>query len=366
MLKYFGHNVIKQDKSQRSQGNIINKDIFMPDRTIAVILAAGKGTRMKSELPKVLHPILGKPMVSYVIDACRKAKVDNILLVIGHKADLVKETLGSDYQYVEQKEQLGTGHALMTAAETLTSIKGNVLVLAGDTPFLTGKILHQLIVRHQETKAAVSLMTTNINPPPPYGRILRDQNGRVLRIVEDRDATSAEKKITEVNTSHYCFRSEKVFPMLSNLSTENDQGEYYLTDIIHLLSQKNEIIETLSVKDPSILIGINNRYELSKTSMAMNKVILKDWMLKGVTIIDPESVYIEPDVRVGKDTVIYPFTLLMGKTSIGSNCTIGPQVKIANTVIKDRCRIEYSVIENRTIAKESTIGPFASLLKLDK
>ena len=178
-------------------------------KTTAIILAAGKGVRMKSHLPKVLHLLMGKPIVSYVVDACKKAKVNRILLVIGHRADLVQNTLGSDYEYVGQKQQLGTGHAVMTAFQSVKNIKGDVLVLVGDAPFLTGKIIRQLIQRHQKTKAAATLMTTIIDPPPAYGRIIRDDDGKILRIVEERDATAVEKKIMEVNTSHYCFQTEK-------------------------------------------------------------------------------------------------------------------------------------------------------------
>ena len=329
--------------------------------TVAVILAAGKGTRMKSELPKVLHPILGKPMVSYIVDACRKAGVERTILVIGHKADLVRETLGPDHEYVEQGQQLGTGHALLTASESLKDFKGDILVLAGDTPLLTGNILKKLIKKHKTKNASATMMTAVIDPPPAYGRVIRDESGRILRIVEDRDATREEKAVTEVNTSHYCFSAEKILPLLSSLDTRNDQGEYYLTDVIHLLARRNETIETVASDDPNVLMGINSRKDLSQVSKLLKNQILEKWMERGVTVIDPESVHIEADVTIGRDTTIHPFTSLEGRTRIGQHCRIGPQVRLTDAKIGDECRVEFSVIEKRTLKEGSTIGPLACI-----
>ena len=327
--------------------------------TIAVILAAGKGMRMKSDFPKVLHPFMGKPMVSYVLEACKKAGINRILLVVGHGADLVRKTLGSDYEYVEQPKQLGTGHALLMAAKTLQDVKNDILVLAGDTPLLTANILRKLIKQHKKTDAAATMMTAVIDPPPAYGRIIRDQSGNVLRIVEERDASVEEKKITEVNTSHYCFRAEEVFPLLPLLKRDNDQKEYYLTDVIHLLVERQKKVETLTPNDPRILIGVNNRFELERAIKMFSKIIVQKIIDSGVTIIDSSNVYIEPDVKIGVDTVIYPFTSLMGKTIIGNECVVGPQVKLTDARIGDNCCIEFSVVENRKIEKGATVGPFA-------
>jgi bifunctional UDP-N-acetylglucosamine pyrophosphorylase/glucosamine-1-phosphate N-acetyltransferase len=326
---------------------------------VAIILAAGKGVRMQSSLPKVLHPLMGKPIVSYVIEAVKKARVSRTILVVGHQADLVQKTLGTEYEYVEQTQQLGTGHALMTAAENLTGYKGDLLVLAGDTPFLTGQILRKLIDRHQKTNAVATLMTAIIEPPPAYGRIIRDQSGHLLRIVEERDASPDEKKITEVNTSHYCFQAKKVLPLLSSLNSQNDQGEYYLTDIIQLLAQQDDKVETLTTKDPNVLIGINSRVHLIECHQYYQKQIVRKWIQRGVTFLDPESIYIEPTVKIGQDTIIYPSTTLTGKTSIGRGCIIGPEVKLADAKIGEHCTIEFSVIIKRTIEDHATIGPFA-------
>ncbi|MBN2104020.1 NTP transferase domain-containing protein [bacterium] len=332
-----------------------------PRKTIAVILAAGKGTRMKSELPKVLHTLMGTPMVNYVIQACRNAKTDDIVLVIGHQANLVRETLGMDFTYVEQTQQLGTGHAVMVCRDVLQNFKGDLLVLAGDTPFLTGKILKNMIQKHQKSGAAATMMTAMMNPPLSYGRIIRNDQGKIQCIVEARDATVQQKKITEVNTSHYCFQSEKLFPCLDQLNTDNDQEEYYLTDVIQMLVSRGDLVESLTSDDPTILMGINSRVHLAEAHEMMGLQIKKKWMENGVTIPDTASVYIEPDVKIGKDTLIYPGTTILGKTKIGSHCVIGPQVKLLDADIKDGCRIEFSVIEKRKIEKKSIIGPFAYL-----
>ena len=325
----------------------------------AVILAAGKGTRMKSDIPKVLHPLMGKPMVRYILDTCIKLKADRTILVIGHQADLVRETLGSECEYVEQTRQLGTGHALMTAAKCLKGFSGDVMVLAGDTPFLTPAILKKLLRKHHTEKAAATMMTALMDPPLSYGRIVRDDSGNIQRIVEERDATPAEKAITEVNTSHYIFRSETVLPMLSRLHTDNDQGEYYLTDIIAMLAAENETVASVTSDDPGVLMGINHRLHLAEAHQTMKTQILTEWMLKGVSVPDPGSVYVEPDVRLGEDVTLLPNTMILGKTVVGRGCTIGPQVKLQDARIGTDCRIEFSVIENRKIDNLSRIGPFA-------
>ncbi len=331
--------------------------------TVAVIMAAGKGTRMKSELPKVLHPLMGTPMVMHVVNACKDAGIRRIIIVIGNCAELVRETLGNDFEYVEQKEQLGTGHALMMAAPPLKDFTGDVLVLAGDTPFLTGEILKELVDKHQTSNAPATMLTALIDPPLSYGRIIRNDSGNILRITEARDATEEELEIKEVNTSHYCFQAERVFPLLDNLSTDNDQGEYYLTDVISMLVEGNEIVESITSEDPDILLGVNNRIHLSECVSIYRKKIVDKLMMDGVTILDPESVYIEPQVKIGRDTTIYPFTTLTGKTTIGEGCTIGPQVRMGNVKIEDNVRIEFSVIEDRTIEKDERIGPFAYISK---
>ncbi|MCK5148490.1 NTP transferase domain-containing protein [bacterium] len=330
--------------------------------TLAVILAAGKGTRMKSDLPKVLHTILGKPLVSFVIDACNEANVDRTMLVIGHEADLVKTTIGTDVEYTLQTEQLGTGHALMMAAKQLgDNYKGDVLVLVGDAPFLTGKIISELIDKHQQTAASATMMTAIIDPPPAYGRIVRDAKNRVTRIVEQRDASDDEKKITEVNTSHYCFRSEDVFPLLHTLGTDNDQGEYYLTDIIAMLADNNALIETITEDDPDVLKGINDKTQLLEAQEDLKCKKIESMRNNDVIIPDADQIFIDADVSVGSGTVIYPFTSITGKCSIGKNCIIGPQTTLKDTKLGDGCKVELSIIEKRNLQDNTHIGPFASV-----
>jgi len=350
-------------------GNVKSKEEMRMDKslnsthrpTAAIILAAGKGVRMQSQLPKVLNLLMGKPIVSYILDACQKAHIERTVVVVGYQADRVRQTLGTCYEYVEQTQQLGTGHAFLMAAEAFKGFVGDFLVLAGDTPFLTGHVLKKLIKHHQKTEASATLMTAIIDPPPPYGRIIRNTSGHILRIVEDNDASHDEKKIIEVNTSHYCFKAEEVLPLLNQLKTNNDQGEYYLTDVIELFAKQGKKIESLTTDEPQVLMGINTRMDLANAHTAFKEQITLKWMEQGVTIVDPHSVYIEPDVKIGRDTLILPFTSLLGKTSIGSGCVIGPQAKITDAEIGENCRIEFSVVENRNIETGAVIGPFASI-----
>ena len=314
--------------------------------TIAVILAAGKGTRMKSDLPKVLHPLLGKPLIHYVTKAVMDAGVDDIYLIIGYKAELVKNSLGNKYHYVEQKQQLGTGHALMMAAEQLKNFAGDVLVLVGDAPFLTPVVIKNLIDKHQKEGASCTMMTAIIDPPPPYGRIVRDNGGNVVRIVEDRDATEEQKRITEVNTSHYCFRSEDVFPLLGKIENNNDQEEYYLTDIVELLTKNKFPVITIPEDDPDILKGINSQEDLRTSVKKLKNDVINFHMSNGVLFPYPDLVYIETDIKIGKHTIIHPFSYISGKTTIGTSCEIGPFVTIKNAAIGNNCHINNkSVID---------------------
>jgi bifunctional UDP-N-acetylglucosamine pyrophosphorylase/glucosamine-1-phosphate N-acetyltransferase len=251
----------------------------------------------------------------------------------------------------------------MSAAPALTGFRGDLLVIVGDAPFLTGRILKDLLRKHRDTGAAATLMTAVIDPPPPYGRIVRNEQGEIRKIVEDRDASPAEKKITELNTSHYCFRAEKALPLLYRLGTNNDQGEYYLPDVIQLLVERGERVETRLSKNPDVLMGINSREDLSRANRLLLEKITRDWMAKGVTIVNPGQVYIEPDVKIGKDTVLCPFTSLLGNTRIGEGCRIGPQVKLENARVGNGCRVEFAMIENRIIGDNQTLGPFVYMKK---
>ncbi|MCP4725955.1 MAG: NTP transferase domain-containing protein [bacterium] len=235
----------------------------------AVILAAGKGTRMRSDLPKVMHRISGKPMISYVIDACKKADVDKIYLVVGYGSDIIREEFGSEYVYIDQEEQLGTGHALMQAANEFCGYDGDILVVNGDGPFINAFALKWLIEKHWNTGAEGTFLTALLENTPPFGRIVRNEVGTPEKIVEEKDASPEIRAIKEVNTGHYCFRADSVFSLLSKLENDNAQGEYYLTDIMQLMSKSNMRIETVLESDPDIVFGINTMEELAEAERMM-------------------------------------------------------------------------------------------------
>lgn len=312
----------------------------------AVILAAGKGTRMKSGLSKMVHDIMGKPVVEYVADACRNVGIETIYVIVGSGAEQVKKALGSDYQYVLQEPQLGTGHALMQVCPLLENYRGDLLVLVGDSPFITPDVLNKLITKHRASDAASTFITAIFEQPPPYGRIVRDNNGKVLKIIEEKDATPQEKAIKEVNTAHYCFKAEIVLPLLSEISNDNVKQEYYLTDIVEILTNNNHSVETLQETDSRLVFGINNRMDMAEAFKIFRQQILSDFMQAGVTIVDPATTYIDSKVTIGPDTIIYPFTYIQQNTVIGKNCRIGPFVYIMNSEIKENSELSFTVIRN--------------------
>lgn len=239
----------------------------------AVILAAGKGVRMKSDLPKMVHDLLGKPVVQYVADACRNAGIETIYVIVGSGAEQVKQALGPDYQYVLQEPQLGTGHALMQVRPLLKDYKGDLLVLVGDCPFITTDALNKLIIKHQKSSASATFLTAVFEQPPPYGRIVRDNNGKVIKIIEEKDALPQIKAIKEVNSSHYCFKAEIVLPLLSKINNNNTQREYYLTDIIEILTNEHFSVETLQEEDTRLVFGINDARDLAEAIKILQKQI---------------------------------------------------------------------------------------------
>ncbi|MDA8210326.1 MAG: bifunctional UDP-N-acetylglucosamine diphosphorylase/glucosamine-1-phosphate N-acetyltransferase GlmU [Clostridia bacterium] len=327
----------------------------------AVVLAAGKGTRMKSALPKVLHKILGKPMVQYVLDSCCEIGVDKPILVIGHGAQQVKETIGDQAHYVIQAEQLGTGHAVLQAEALLRDFAGDVLVVCGDTPLLQGNTLAALLGRHRKQKASATVLTALMENPTGYGRIVRDQANRVSKIVEHKDATEQEKAIKEVNTGTYCFAAGQLLAALRGLTPNNAQGEYYLTDVLEILNQAGKNVEGFVVGDAEETMGINDRAQLAVAARKIQARTNLRYMLAGVTLTDPATTYIEPGVIVGEDTIVQPNTHLQGKTAIGSGCTIGPNTRIVDSSIAEGVDIQFSVVLESVIGKECTIGPYAYL-----
>jgi bifunctional UDP-N-acetylglucosamine pyrophosphorylase/glucosamine-1-phosphate N-acetyltransferase len=328
-----------------------------------IALAAGQGTRMKSDLPKVLHPLAGRPMVCFVMDAASALHPANLALVVGYGADLVREVLGDDVTYITQMEQLGTGHAVQQAHQALAGEGESVLVLYGDTPLIRPETLSQMIGHHQAVKAAVTLLTFEPDDPTGYGRIVRDgDSGRVLAIVEERDATAQQKAIGEVNSGILCFRDKWLWTNLGQVE-QRPGGEVYLTDLVALAHEQGELVVALQVADPLEVMGLDTRAKLAEADAAMRQRINHSWMLAGVTLVNPEATYVDATVEIGVDTVIWPNTFLQGKTCIGEKCTIGPGAVIRDSAIGDGCRVELSVVEQATMEEGSDVGPFGHLRK---
>lgn len=327
----------------------------------AVILAAGKGTRMKSKLPKVLHKLCGRPMLSYVIDSAAGSGVEKTVVVAGFGSDLVAREVGNRAQVVLQQEQLGTAHALMQAGPLLQDFPGNVLVLCGDTPLIDSATLSQLVERHNLAGSAATVLTARLKDPAGYGRVIRNQQGGVTRIVEQKDASPAEIVINEINTGIYCFKAAGLFDALEKITPANAQGEYYLTDIIELYVKEGLAVGAVEVANPGEVTGINDRAQLAGVEALLRQRVLNDLMLSGVTIVDPASTLIDREVRVGMDTIIYPFTIIEGSTSIGGGCVIGPGARLTGAVVGSSVSIQYSVVIDSAIEDRCAIGPYAYL-----
>ncbi|NLT94965.1 MAG: bifunctional UDP-N-acetylglucosamine diphosphorylase/glucosamine-1-phosphate N-acetyltransferase GlmU [Clostridia bacterium] len=326
----------------------------------AIVLAAGQGTRMKSKIPKVLHGVVGKPMLGHVLDALTEAGIKRKIVVLGHGAPKIEQWLPADVEVVYQRQQLGTGHAVLQAKELLKDTTGPVLVVCGDTPLLRASTLKSLLAVHTEADAKITVLTANVANPKGYGRIIRENN-KIKAIVEEKDASPEEKAITEINTGSYCFQGDFLGEYLDKLNNENAQGEYYLTDLIKLAVQDNLKVEAFLLEDIKESLGINNRIQLAEAEQIFRMRILEDLMLAGVTIIDPHSTYIQSTVQVGMDTVIYPGTILEGQTTIGENCVIGPGVRITDSIIGNHCQIQNSVLVESKVDIGCRIGPFAYL-----
>jgi bifunctional UDP-N-acetylglucosamine pyrophosphorylase/glucosamine-1-phosphate N-acetyltransferase len=301
----------------------------MPDQaaqTAAVVLAAGKSTRMNSALPKVLHPVCGRPMLAYVLDACRQAGVDRIVLVVGHDKQAILDEFGDDPDllFVEQAEQRGTGHAVLMAQTALSDVSGPVLVIAGDMPLVRAGTLSDLLATHQCERAEASLATTVLADPSGYGRIIRGPSGEFLGIVEDRDCTDDQRLTLEVNPSYYCFNRSALFTALAEVRPNNVKNEYYLTDVFAILRKEGRRIVADTSVPAADAIGINSRAELAEVSRLMQQRIQEAVMADGVSIVAPLQTWLEWGAVIGADTVIHPFTFIGAGAAIGRGCTIGP------------------------------------------
>ena len=326
-----------------------------------IILAAGKGTRMKSELPKGLFAVAGLPMAQLIGRAMRDAGVERPIVVIGYGGELLKDALGDDYEYVWQHEQLGTGHAALMAEPLLADKQGPVLITPGDTPLIDGEMLRQVVETHLTARAECTLATVRLPDPSGYGRIVRDPHNRVRRIVEDRDATPRERQIQEICTSVYCINAPTLLGFLPRLGNRNAQGEYYLTDIVEAIYDAGGLVETRHFDDLDMLRGVNDRWQLAQAGRLVRERILKRIALGGVTIVDPSSTYIEFDVEVGADTVIEPFTAILRGSRIGAGCRIGPNTRIQSSIVSDGVRVSMSCLEDAVVEVGATVGPYARL-----
>ncbi|MDI3472377.1 MAG: bifunctional UDP-N-acetylglucosamine pyrophosphorylase / glucosamine-phosphate N-acetyltransferase [Thermotogaceae bacterium] len=325
-----------------------------------LILAAGKGKRMKSEIPKVLHRLLNRPMISWVIETARKLHPDEMGVVLGYKADEVQKVLSEDIKVFIQPELLGTGHAVM-CAEDFLNFDGDLLILYGDVPNIKAETLEKMLSKHREESNSMTILTAFFENPTGYGRILRNESGKIVSIVEEADADEETKKIREINSGIYVFKATHLLNGLKYLRNDNKQREYYLTDLVKIFLESGQKVETFLVDNPREIAGVNDRIQLAKVEKLLRLEINYSHMLNGVTIIDPESTFIDPEVKIENDTVIYPSTFIYGNTTIGKKCEIGPFTVIKDCKIGDNVRIVQSNCEDSEIFSGTSVGPFSRL-----
>ena len=330
----------------------------------AVILAAGKGTRMKSGIVKVLHSAAGRPMIAWPVDAARMVGAAPIVLVVGHQANAVSNTFrgAGDILCAMQEEQLGTGHAVACTKDALCGFRGTVLILCGDTPLLRGETLQELVDFHREQDAVLTVLTARMDNPHGYGRVVRDESGRVLAIVEQKDATPEQQAIAEINSGIYCMESDFLFANVSSLSSNNAQNEFYLTDLLSIAVSKGLTCLARCIDDADEIMGVNDRGQLAEASRILRRRINHELMRSGVSLIDPEHTYIDYGVTIGHDTLIHPNCTIGGDTVIGSNCTIENSVTIDGCRIGNDCHIKAgSVLEGSELQADVSVGPMAHL-----
>ncbi|MGX1266558.1 bifunctional UDP-N-acetylglucosamine pyrophosphorylase/glucosamine-1-phosphate N-acetyltransferase [Rossellomorea marisflavi] len=327
----------------------------------AVILAAGQGTRMKSKLYKVLHQVCGKPMVEHVVDHISTLDVEKTVTVVGHGAELVKSHLEGKSEFALQAEQLGTAHAVRQSEDVLGTLEGTTLVVCGDTPLIKGETMEALVAHHEGLGAKATILTGHTEAPDGYGRIIRNDQGLVERIVEHKDATDEERRVKEINTGTYCFDNKALFDALTKVSNDNVQGEYYLPDVIEILKAEGEIVSAYQTGDFAETLGVNDRVALAQAEITMQGRINEFHMRNGVTIKDPKNTYIDSDITIGRDTVILPGTVLKGNTVIGEDAVVGPNSEVKDCTIGDRTVLRQSVAHDSFIGADVQIGPFAHI-----
>ena len=326
---------------------------------ISLILAAGKGTRMKSEKPKVLHEVNGMPMLKRVVKVLEDSGIEKNLFILGHKKEVVLEAMG-DVMYVEQKEQLGTGHAVLIAKEKLGNLKEDVLITCGDTPLLKSETFNKMKKIFEEKNLDCIVLSCKVKNPFGYGRIIKE-NGNIVDIVEEKEATDKQRKIDEINTGVYIFKNEKLLEAVEKINNNNSKGEYYLTDVIKILSGEGQKVESFQIEDEDEVLGVNSKVQLAQANRILRERKNVELMDNGVILLDSATTYIEENVEIGEDTVIYPNVTIQGNTKIGKNCEILGNTRIENSVIADNVKIEASVVEQSTLEEGVTVGPFAHL-----
>lgn len=330
-------------------------------KTTAIILAAGHGIRMCSALPKVLHPLLGRPMVSYSVDVARKVTGSKPVVVIGHEAGAVRQALGDSARFVIQEPQLGTGHAVQQAEPLLQGQTDSILVTTADMPLLTSETLQQLVQTQQTHDGPITMLTLVGDEARGFGRVVRDPNGQVQAVVEEAQATAEQLTIRELNASVYCFTADWLWGALERIPLSS-KGEYYLTDLVGIAVAEGLSVQAQIAQDPLEIIGINTRVHLAEAQTVLRQRINRQWMLAGVTLVDPQTTYLEPGVTIGQDTTIWPNTYLQGsKTIIGENCNLGPNTIIRDTQLGNRCTVYASVLVGATVEDDVDIGPFGHL-----
>ena len=327
----------------------------------AIILAAGKGTRMKSDLPKVLHKVAGISMLEHVFRSVSAINPEKTVTVIGHKAELVEQVLAGQTDFVRQTEQLGTGHAVMMAEPVLENLTGQTLVIAGDTPLITGESLKNLIDFHINHKNVATILTAEADNPFGYGRIVRNQHGEVLKIVEQKDASDFEQQIKEINTGTYVFDNARLFEALKNINTNNAQGEYYITDVIGIFRENGEKVGAYTLKDFDESLGVNDRVALATAESVMRRRINQQHMVNGVSFVNPDATYIDVDVEIAPEVQVEANVTLKGQTKIGAETILTNGTYIVDSVIGERTVITSSMIEESSVADGVTVGPYAHI-----